>query len=100
MFAHYKVPYPLLMLRNSFMIVESKWQQKMEKLGLTEKDFFKPENELVNQLVRRNSSQELELTKQLEDAKTVYRSVRAIAGKIDITLNQHVEALETRASRE
>ena len=31
LFNHYKVPYPVLILRNSFLVVENKWKEKIEK---------------------------------------------------------------------
>ena len=41
MFDHYRVPYPMLVLRNSFLIVEKKWKEKMERSGLAAADIFK-----------------------------------------------------------
>src|ERR1700745_3014359 len=51
MFEFYKVPFPILLLRNSFLIVEKKWQEKISKLGFTIEDFFLSEQELINKLV-------------------------------------------------
>lgn len=40
LFENYKVPFPVLLLRDSFLIVEKKWQEKIAKLGFTAEDFF------------------------------------------------------------
>jgi len=40
LFAHYKVPLPVLVLRNSFLIVEKSWQEKINRLGLLLKISF------------------------------------------------------------
>src|SRR5438270_768174 len=53
LFEHYKVPFPVLLLRNSFLVVEKKWQKKISQLGFTVEDFFLPEGELVNKVVAR-----------------------------------------------
>ena len=47
LFEHYKIPFPVLVLRNSFLIVEKKWQAIIAKLGFTIEDFFLPEQELI-----------------------------------------------------
>src|SRR5205814_6010465 len=48
LFQNYKVPYPVLLLRNSFLIIEKKWNEKISKLGFYVEDFFLPEQELMN----------------------------------------------------
>ncbi|MBK7291992.1 MAG: bacillithiol biosynthesis BshC [Chitinophagaceae bacterium] len=40
LFEHYKVPFPVLVLRNSFLLVEEKWKAQMSKLNFTIEDFF------------------------------------------------------------
>ena len=42
LFTHYKVPYPVLVLRNSFLLVGRKWVDKIVRLGLSVTDFFAP----------------------------------------------------------
>jgi uncharacterized protein YllA (UPF0747 family) len=40
LFDHYKIPFPVLVLRNSFLIVEKKWQEKISHLGFKWKTSF------------------------------------------------------------
>src|SRR5205814_9719103 len=61
LFEFYKIPYPVLLLRNSFLIIEKKWQEKISKLGFTVEDFFLPEQELMNKLVARETKNEIKL---------------------------------------
>ncbi len=58
---HYKVSYPVLVLRNSFLIVEEKWEDKISKLGFTVADFFQSEQQLLTALVTRHSNGHLKL---------------------------------------
>jgi bacillithiol biosynthesis cysteine-adding enzyme BshC len=97
LFKHYRVPYPVLILRNSFLLIKKNWRNKIEKAGLTEESLFKPEEELMESFVRRNSSRQLNLEKQMTELSHFYSSVKSISGTVDKTLEQHVEKLETQA---
>lgn len=96
LFAHFKVPYPILVVRNSFLIVEKKWREKTEKLGFATKDFFKSEQELLTAIVSRHKNGELKLKQELEATTQLYQLLKNKAGAIDKSLLQHVEALQVR----
>lgn len=96
LFVHYKVPYPVLVLRNSFMIVEEKWQEKINRLGFTITDIFQPEQQLLTLLVKRQSNGHLKIASELQAAAEVYNNLRIKAGQVDETLLPHIEALEAR----
>jgi bacillithiol synthase len=96
LFDHYNTPFPVLILRNSFLIIENKWREKMEKLGFTAKDFFQSEQALLTALVSRHKNGELKLKNELEAAVQVYQLLKNKAGAIDKSLLQHVEALQVR----
>jgi len=98
-FEHHAVPYPMLVLRNSFLIAEKKWKQKIERLGLDMADFFKPEQELLTRLVTHNSAVALKLEDELDLVKQFYGELKLKAGAIDKTLEQHIEALRAKATR-
>ena len=53
-FAAVKVPFPVLVLRNSFLLVEKSYKLKIKSLGFNAGDLFKTENELMNVLVKRD----------------------------------------------
>ena len=97
LFKHYRVPFPVLILRNSFLLIRKNWRNKIEKAGLTDESLFKPEEELMESFVRRNSSHQLNLEKQMAELSHFYSSVKSISGTVDKTLEQHVEKLETQA---
>ncbi len=95
LFDHYKVPYPVQVLRNSFLIIEEKWKEKAEKLQLTIEDIFLPERDLINKLVRRDSDKKLRLNGTLTDTEKLYEAIKDQAASIDVTLGRHVESLKT-----
>jgi bacillithiol biosynthesis cysteine-adding enzyme BshC len=98
-FEHYKVPYPVLVLRNSFLVVEKRWKEKIKRLGFSVVDFFKPEQDLLTALVTHNKSGALKLESELEEVKKFYGQLKIKAGAIDTTLEQHIEALRAKATR-
>jgi len=96
LFMHYQVPFPVLILRNSFLIVEKKWQEKIHKLGLQPKDFFQPEQQLLTLLVSRHKNGELKLKQEMEATMQLYGLLKNKAAAIDKSLLQHVEALQAK----
>lgn len=97
LFDFYKVPFPVLVLRNSFLVVEKKWQQAIGKLGFTIEDFFLPLQEVVNKLVAKESNNKLKLNGTFSETEQLYSSIKKQVSAIDITLEKHVEALKTEA---
>lgn len=96
LFHHYKVPYPVLVVRNSFLIVENKWEEKIERMGLQISDFFQPSQQLLTQLVTRQSNGHLKLAQELEATSQLYDAIRIKASQVDETLLAHIEALKAR----
>lgn len=95
LFQHYKVPFPLLVLRNSFLIVEEKMNDKIEKIGFSLPDIFQSQQELLNKLVQRDTKQKLKLNGTFTETEQIYDAIRKQASAIDSTLSKHVEALKT-----
>ena len=95
LFEHYKVPYPVQVLRNSFLIIEPRLQDKINKLGFSIPDLFSSEQHLMNQLVSRESGRKLQLNGTLSATEELYENIKKQAASIDITLEKHVDALKT-----
>jgi bacillithiol biosynthesis cysteine-adding enzyme BshC len=97
LFAHYKVPYPVLVLRNSFLLLEKKWKEKAERMDLGIAQLFEPEETIMNAIVKKESAHQLSLAKELDHASEYYGRLKQVAATVDNTLIPHVEALQTRA---
>ena len=89
-----QVPYPVLVLRNSFLIVKRNIEERIEKLGFEINDFFADEKELINQLVNMESPNKLLLTEEIAEIKGTYNKIRSKASSIDTTLLLHIESLQ------
>jgi bacillithiol biosynthesis cysteine-adding enzyme BshC len=97
LFSHYHLPFPVLILRNSFLLIRKNWKAKMDKAGLMMEDLFKPEEQLMEEYVRRHSGRQLSLERQIGELRSLYCTVKDISGAVDKTLEQHVEKLESQA---
>jgi bacillithiol biosynthesis cysteine-adding enzyme BshC len=91
------VPYPVLILRNSFLLMKKEQHEKMEKLGFTEADLFLDELSLLNTLVKRESDHQLSLEKELQQARDYYAQLRTVSDAVDKTLSEHISALEKQS---
>ena len=98
LFTHYQVPFPVLVLRNSFLVLEKKWQERAARLGFTAEDLFLPEQELLNRLVLQETAGKTRLNGALEEVEQLYTRLKEQAAAVDRTLAGHVEALHTGAA--
>ncbi|MGN6802314.1 MAG: bacillithiol biosynthesis cysteine-adding enzyme BshC [Ginsengibacter sp.] len=96
LFNHYRVPFPLLITRNSFLLVDEKSQRLLEKLNLDAKALFRGKGNVLNDLVKNESNNVLTLQKQIKGFQSGYEEIKTIVGNIDPTLKEHTSALETK----
>ena len=94
------MPFPVLVLRNSFLVVEQKWQGKLNKIELTPADLFKSDDELMKEMVAKYSEQSVSLNGTFEKADDLYEGIRTQAEQIDPTLSQFVIAMKARSIKE
>jgi bacillithiol synthase len=99
LFHYYKVPFPLLIVRNSFLIIEKKYNLLVKKLDLLAGDLFKGEQILINEIVTRKTKHRLTLDEEKFQIQQAYYSIKKLVKEIDVTLEQHAEAIETKANK-
>jgi bacillithiol biosynthesis cysteine-adding enzyme BshC len=97
LFAQYSIVYPILILRNSFLIVEEKWQNRMQRLGLTITDFFLTEAQMMKKIVTRFSERPVSLNGKFEKAEQLFKEITEQTDQIDPTLSQHVAAIKSQS---
>ncbi len=100
LFDHFGVPFPVLVLRNSFLIIDQKWQEKLAKIELSAEELFQSDYELMKGLVKKYSGQSVSLNGSFEKAEALYEQIRLQAEKIDQTLSQYVLAMKARSVKE
>lgn len=94
-----KVPYPMLILRNSFLLMNAAQKKTLEKLDLTLAEIFLPELELMNRLVKKSSKHDLSLQKETAQLENFYTALKEKAAPIDKTLLPHIDSLLTKAQK-
>lgn len=99
LFKYYEVPFPMLIVRNSFLIIEKKYHDLIEKLNLVSTDLFKNEEVLLNKIVKGKTTHRLRLDEEKFQIQQAYFSIKRLVKEIDVTLEQHAEALETKANK-
>jgi bacillithiol synthase len=100
LFERYKTVFPVLVLRNSFLVIESKWKELIQKTGIHIEDLFLATDELLRTLVIRKQGEAVQLNGQLAQAEELYQTLSQRAGAIDPTLARHVAALRARSIRQ
>lgn len=93
------VPYPVLLLRNSFMFVDAKSAETIAKLNLRAVDFFKSADDLLTRLVHDASGLQLQLKEEKKQLADLYFSIGKIAGAVHNNLQNHSMALLTAANK-
>lgn len=91
------VPYPLLILRNSFLLLNEKQKSAANNLGLAISDFFKPEHSIIHTFTLAHSKHRLDLSPEIEVLNKFYLQLAEQAGGVDTTLKQHTLALQFNA---
>lgn len=97
-FEQENIPFPILLLRNSALIVEDNPSKKIEKLGFDINDIFKSEAELHSIYIARNSSDldnvsEIESLNQLFEGIQSRFSTQALRPSIDAELQKQKNSL-------
>lgn len=90
------VPYPMLIVRNSFLYIETKQWKQWNELNFSHQDLFRSVTELLNEYVKEHTENQIHLTEELAQANALYEHLKQLANKIDATLEQHTEALQVK----
>lgn len=91
-FEYYEINYPILLLRNSALWIESRIVSKLQKLRIEPEELFLQRNQLIELLLSRLSPQEIRLDGEKEEIKRVYENLAEKAAKADSTLKSAVES--------
>lgn len=94
-----EAPYPVLVLRNSFLILSKEVQQKMAALQLNNNDLFEPASGLLKKIVEKHSRIQLNLDKEKAALAGLYQNMSGVAAAADATLVNHVKALQVTAEK-
>ncbi len=91
-FEYYKIPFPVLMPRNSALIISAPISQKIDKLGFELKDIFSDAESLIKQFITQSSDGLPDFEKVVGELKNIYASLGNKVQETDPTLVATTEA--------
>lgn len=92
------IPFPVLVLRNSFLLVSDEQSSKLNKLGLVAEQLFHPLGELVKKFYSHADHQNSSLSDELAWMQDFYGKLSQKAATVDFTLKGHTESLAKKAA--
>ncbi|MFL2586010.1 MAG: bacillithiol biosynthesis cysteine-adding enzyme BshC [Flavobacteriaceae bacterium] len=95
-FEAFDIPYPLLHLRNSVLLMSEKQVKKCNKLNLPIADLFLPSAAFVNKRVRQISNINIDFSLQREMLKNNFKTFHDLATQTDKSFLGAVEAQEKK----
>jgi bacillithiol biosynthesis cysteine-adding enzyme BshC len=95
-FDYYKVDFPVLLLRNSALLIDKRTAQNVYSLGFELEDVFLSTEELKNTWVRRNSDAQLNLADETRALNSIFDQIKLNAFKIDKTLSISADTAKHR----
>lgn len=90
------IAFPMLLLRNSALVVTEKQLKKVDKLELNWADLFQKQSELINVKTQEFSKFTIDFSNQKEFLKKQFLEMYKIAEQIDISFKKAVEAQEKK----
>jgi len=98
-FEAYEVPYPLIQVRNSMMIIDHATNGKLETIGWTKEQLFEDVDALKKQYVLENT-EELDFTELREKKDGLVAAATSVVVKVDPNMKGFLEAEMTRLSKQ
>jgi bacillithiol biosynthesis cysteine-adding enzyme BshC len=99
-FEEFDVPFPILMLRNSVMVIDQKSSDLIDKLGVSIADLFvKTASELQQELVTESSDEELHLREHREELETLYLKIESKLRQVNPQLEKSARSGFVRSER-
>ncbi|MBU2996591.1 bacillithiol biosynthesis cysteine-adding enzyme BshC [Cellulophaga baltica] len=95
-FSEVKVTFPMLLLRNSVLLITEKQSEKMEKLELNISHLFLKQNSLINKKIRDISNIDIDFSPQKEHLKAQFESMYELAKQTDESFVGAVKAQEIK----
>lgn len=95
-FEHFAIPFPMLVRRNSAMIVTSHQSKSLKKSNQSLEFFFQPKDDLINRFLNANVSEEISLANFRKEIEPISKAIATQAKKADPTLEKFAKAELTK----
>ncbi len=95
-FENIKVPFPILLLRNSVQVINEKQYKKLSKLSISIEELFLKQNELLKKKVLEKSEVKFDFSKQKKFLENQFENLKKIAEQTDASFIGAVNAQEKK----
>ncbi len=99
MFDSMQVVFPVLLLRNSALIISEKQRDKLKKLDLTAEDLFLKQNRLINKKIREISNIDIDFSPQKKLLEEQFKKLYELAEQTDASFLGAVKAQEVKQKK-
>lgn len=90
------VPFPILLLRNSVLIIDQKQRQKMRALDISEQEIFLNQNDLIKKKVKKISDLDIDFSRQRKELREMFSELKSLSDKTDKSFSGAVLAQEKK----
>ena len=95
-FKAFNVAFPMLLMRNSALLVTEKQQKKAEKLNLTFQELFLSQNELIAKKINEKSNIHFDFESKRKQLEENFKELEMLASKTDASFIGAVKAQEKK----
>ena len=96
LFERVSVPFPILLLRNSVLLIDTKQRNKLEALHISRKEIFLKQHDLIKRKVKEISDLNLDLSSQRENLQLMFSQLKDLSDKTDKSFSGAVLAQEKK----
>jgi bacillithiol biosynthesis cysteine-adding enzyme BshC len=89
-FEHFGVFYPMIIRRNSVMVIQQKLAENIEKAGLHVSDFTGMESQIIQKYLDIHASQDIHLDKYRQQIQIIFDEIQNLSIQVDKTLEGYV----------
>ncbi|WP_289644842.1 bacillithiol biosynthesis cysteine-adding enzyme BshC [Maribacter aestuarii] len=94
-----EVPFPILLLRNSVLVITEKQSDKLKKMQLSEEDLFLKQSSLINKKIREISNIDIDFSPQKKHLEEQFKDLYILAEKTDKSFIGAVKAQEVKQKK-
>lgn len=99
MFEAMKVAFPVLLVRNSALVVSEKQSDKLKNLDLTTEDLFLKQNSFINKKIREISNIDIDFSSQKKLLEEQFKAMHELAEQTDASFLGAVKAQEVKQKK-
>ncbi len=97
-FDFYKIDFPVLLLRNSALLIDKRSASNLVKLGFNLEDIFLSTDELQRIWIEKNSNSKLNLKDEIRAVQAIFDQIKLNAFKVDKTLESAADSAKTKTT--